>query len=169
MPAPAASSPVAPTQAATPAPPLPADTSVPFSAQVARPIFALANAGQGTHVLTVNVTPDNLGSVTVRAHITGEGVRVELFAPNDAGRDALRMILADLRRDLSGSGVNTSLDLSSQNQPGDFGPEGRASGQMRSDHAKASSGADGYASEHAAQSSPRTGLYGQASTIDVLA
>ncbi len=68
--------------------------------------------------MTVHVTPDTLGPVTVRAHVGAEGVRVELFAPTDAGRDALRAILPDLRRDFSGSGLSGSLDLSSQNQPG---------------------------------------------------
>jgi flagellar hook-length control protein FliK len=68
-------------------------------------------------VMTVHVTPDTLGPVTVRAHVGTEGVRVELFAPTDTGRDALRSILSDLRRDLSGSGLSGTLDLSSENQP----------------------------------------------------
>ena len=80
-------------------------------------MFTLAAAGSGEHVMTVHVTPDALGPVTVRAHVGGEGVRVELFAPTDAGRDALRAILPDLRRDLNGAGLTGSLDLSSQNQP----------------------------------------------------
>jgi len=68
-------------------------------------------------VLTLSVTPDNLGPVTVRAHVSAAGVRVELFAPNDMGRDALRAILPDLRRDLAGTGMNANLQLSSNNQP----------------------------------------------------
>ena len=68
--------------------------------------------------MTINVTPDNLGPVTVRAHISAGDVRLELFAPNDAGRDALRAILPDLKRDLAGTGLNANLDLSSGNQPG---------------------------------------------------
>lgn len=67
--------------------------------------------------MTVHVTPDTLGPVTVRAHVGTDGVRVELFAPTDGGRDALRAILPDLRRDLNGAGLSGSLDLSSQNQP----------------------------------------------------
>ncbi|MGH1526730.1 flagellar hook-length control protein FliK [Leifsonia sp. L25] len=67
--------------------------------------------------MVVHVRPDTLGPVTVRAHVGGEGVRVELFAPTDVGRDALRAILPDLRRDLAGSGLTGSLDLSSQSQP----------------------------------------------------
>jgi flagellar hook-length control protein FliK len=103
----------APTAQAAPAP-----QTTTLGAQLARPVFTLAAAGRGEHVMTVHVTPEQLGPVTVRAHVGAEGVRVELFAPTDAGRDALRAILPDLRRDFSGSGLSGSLDLSSQNQPG---------------------------------------------------
>jgi flagellar hook-length control protein FliK len=67
--------------------------------------------------MTLSVTPDDLGPVTIRAHVGADGVRVELFAPNDAGREALRAILQDLKRDLASAGLGADLDLSSQNQP----------------------------------------------------
>nr|WP_283810079.1 flagellar hook-length control protein FliK [Leifsonia sp. C5G2] len=105
--------PAAPAAAPAPA----ASTPQPLATQLARPVFTLAAAGAGEHVMTVHVRPDNLGPVTVRAHVGGEGVRVELFAPTDLGRDALRAILPDLRRDLTGAGLTGTLDLSSQNQP----------------------------------------------------
>ncbi|GAB3136725.1 flagellar hook-length control protein FliK [Marisediminicola antarctica] len=92
-------------------------TPAPLAAQVAAPLFTLAAAGRGEHLLTISVTPDSLGPVTVRAHVTGEGVRVELFAPSDLGRDALRAILPELRRDLAGAGLGGTLDLSQQNEP----------------------------------------------------
>lgn len=101
--------------APTPAAPTPA----PLATQLATPLFTLAGAKAGDHVLTVSVTPDNLGPVTVRAHVGTDGVRVELFAPTDGGRDALRGILTDLRRDLAAGGLNAQLNLSSQNQPSD--------------------------------------------------
>lgn len=44
-------------------------------------------------------------------------MHVELFAQSDAGRDAVRGILGDLRRDLQSQGVQSTVDLSSQNQP----------------------------------------------------
>jgi len=53
---------------------------------------------------------------------------MELFAPNDAGREALRAIITDLRRDLAGQGASASLDLSSQNQPTDSGDRGARQG-----------------------------------------
>lgn len=88
----------------------------PLTQQLARPVFALAQAGPGEHVVTVQVVPDSLGPVTVRAHVTAHGMHVELFAASDAGRDAVRQVLPDLRRE--GSAVSTTLDLSSQNHPG---------------------------------------------------
>nr|WP_281369299.1 flagellar hook-length control protein FliK [Leifsonia shinshuensis] len=124
---------------------------------MARPVFTLAAAGRGEHVMTVHVTPDNLGPVTVRAHVGAEGVRVELFAPTDAGRDALRAILPDLRRDLGSTGLTGTLDLSSQNQPapqhqpgqagqpGGQTPDGRAAsdGRRAPDGRSSSSRGDG--------------------------
>ncbi len=118
MAAPAGS--VPPAQITAPAPvqaPAPAQPA-PFLAQVSQPLFSLSSAPAGEHVMTLSVTPENLGPVTVRAHVSADGIRVELFAPSDAGREALRTILTDLRRDLSGAGMNTSLSLSTQDQPG---------------------------------------------------
>jgi flagellar hook-length control protein FliK len=102
----------APAAATAPAP-------APLAQQLSRPVFSLAQAGPGEHVVTVQVVPDSLGPVTVRAHVTAHGMHVELFAASDAGREAVRQVLPDLRRDAAGTGVSTTLDLSSQNQPQD--------------------------------------------------
>jgi flagellar hook-length control protein FliK len=91
----------------------------PLAGQLAGPLFSLATAKPGEHTMTLSVTPENLGPVTVRAHIGAEGVRVELFAPNDAGRDALRSVLQDLKRDLAAAGLGTNLDLSARSGPDD--------------------------------------------------
>ncbi|MBT1607001.1 flagellar hook-length control protein FliK [Curtobacterium flaccumfaciens] len=96
-----------------------APAPAPLAQQLARPVFSLAQAGPGEHVVTVQVVPDSLGPVTVRAHVTAHGMHVELFAASDAGREAVRQVLPDLRRDTAGTGVSTTLDLSSQNQPQD--------------------------------------------------
>ncbi|MCU1556592.1 MAG: hypothetical protein JWN09_587 [Microbacteriaceae bacterium] len=109
--------------AAPPAPTAPVSAQH-FTAQLSKPIFTLASAGAGEHVVTVKVTPENLGPITVRAHVGVDGMRVELFAPSDAGRDAIRSILPDLRKDLAGQGLSANLDLSSQNQPDDRGFDG---------------------------------------------
>lgn len=119
--------------------------------------------------MTVHVTPDLLGPVTVRAHVGAEGVRVELFAPTDAGRDALRSILSDLRKDLSGAGLSGTLDLSSQNQPSSQSDEQRgwnAQGTPRDDRA-ATRRASG--SAVAAEHDPGVRSDGLAHTIDLIA
>jgi flagellar hook-length control protein FliK len=95
-----------------------------FAAQLARPVFTLASAGRGEHTMTVAVNPENLGPVTVQAHISASGVRVELFAASPDGRDVLRQILPDLKRDLAGSGLNATLDLSSGGHPSGGQPGG---------------------------------------------
>ncbi|NUP75482.1 MAG: flagellar hook-length control protein FliK [Sinomonas sp.] len=102
-----------------------------FAGQLSRPVFTLASAGQGEHVMTVRVTPENLGPVTVQAHIGADGIRVELFAPNDAGRAAVQAVLPDLRKDLAGAGIGASLDLSSRNAPQQGGRDGGGDGGGR--------------------------------------
>jgi flagellar hook-length control protein FliK len=108
--------PAAPASATAPAAPT-APAPAPLAQQLARPLFTLAHAGTGEHVVTVHLVPDTLGPVTVRAAVGAHGMHVELFAASDAGRDAVRQVLPDLRRDAAGSGVSTTLDLSSQNHP----------------------------------------------------
>uniref|UniRef100_UPI000B0FD0CE flagellar hook-length control protein FliK n=1 Tax=Cellulosimicrobium cellulans TaxID=1710 RepID=UPI000B0FD0CE len=81
--------------ATAPASPPPAAPTL--HAQVSGPVFQLLDAGDGDHVLTLSVTPEHLGPVTVRAHITGGELRIELFSPHDTGREALRALVADLR------------------------------------------------------------------------
>lgn len=157
-PAPTAAPVVAPSHGVS-APPAP---QAAFAAQVTPTLFTLAGAKPGEHVITINVTPENLGPVTVRAHVTGESVRVELFAPTDAGRDALRTILPDLRRDLAGSGLNTALDLSSEDRAPDPEPQRRTPGESGRGpgHSNPESGTSSASRPHAVSS---------ASTIDVLA
>ncbi|MGN6407873.1 MAG: flagellar hook-length control protein FliK [Curtobacterium sp.] len=115
VPATAPTAPAAPTAATAGA--ATANAPAPLAQQLSRPVFTLAQAGPGEHVVTVQVTPDTLGPVTVRAHVTAHGMHVELFAASDAGRDAVRQVMPDLRREAAGSGLSTTLDLSSQNHP----------------------------------------------------
>jgi flagellar hook-length control protein FliK len=93
--------------------------------QLAKPLFTMATSAAGEHIMTVRVSPDELGPVTVRAHISTDGVRMELVAATDAGRDAIRAILPDLKRDLSGQGLDARLDLSSGSQQQGSAPDGR--------------------------------------------
>ncbi|WP_411720315.1 flagellar hook-length control protein FliK [Mycetocola sp.] len=112
--APMPTAPTAPAVPSAPAPATPPAPAQPLTTQLARPLFSLAGARPGEHVMTVQVTPENLGPVTVRAVISAEDIRIELFSPSDGGREAIRQILTDLRRDLAGGGLSASLDLSSK-------------------------------------------------------
>ncbi|WP_417235010.1 flagellar hook-length control protein FliK [Arthrobacter sp.] len=91
----------------------------PLNRQLAGPIATLATGPHGDRTMTVNVAPDGLGPVTVKAHLGAEGLRVELTAPTDAGRDALRNLLGDLRRDLAVLGHGSvSLATADRHDPG---------------------------------------------------
>lgn len=94
----------------------PAPAQQPLHTQLAKPLFTLATAENGEHVMTMKVTPEELGTVTVRAVIGPEGVRMELFA-SEAGREAVKAIMPDLRRDMAGAGFNASLDLGTGSRP----------------------------------------------------
>ncbi|WP_347109920.1 flagellar hook-length control protein FliK [Paenarthrobacter sp. S56] len=106
-------------QANAPASPLAQPTTPahhqPLAHQLAAPLFTLASAKPGEHVMTLRVSPEDLGPLTVRAHIDGAGVRIELFAAGDAGREAVRHVLPELRRGLEDAGA--SLSLSDRNSP----------------------------------------------------
>jgi flagellar hook-length control protein FliK len=157
--APAAAAPTAPAAPQNPAP-------APLPTQLAKPIFSLATAGHGEHVVTVTVSPDNLGPVTVRAHVSAEAMQVQLFAASDLGRDAVRAILPDLRRDLAGAGLQASLDLSSQNQPSDARDRSPEQPRPFGDRTETSGRQPvGPATERAS----RVAVHGSLSTIDVMA
>ena len=74
--------------------------------------------------MTLQVTPEDLGPMTVRAHIDAAGVRIELFAPGDAGREAIRGILPELRKELADAGFGASLDVSEHSGPGNTARDG---------------------------------------------
>jgi flagellar hook-length control protein FliK len=100
---------LAPTASAAPVP-----APVPLQSQIAGPVFTLAQGTAGEQTITITVTPENLGPVTVSARTSAGSMHIELFAPSDAGREALRVLLTDLRRDLAVAGIHTSLNLSTQ-------------------------------------------------------
>ncbi|WP_136042800.1 MULTISPECIES: flagellar hook-length control protein FliK [unclassified Microbacterium] len=134
-----AAGPTAAVTAPAPASPSPIAPSTPVAAaaiarpvllpQISAPVVALAQAADGDHSLTLTVSPENLGPVTVRAHISGGAIHIELHAPNDLGREALRTVLADLRRDLAAAAPHASLMLSSSDDgPGSANPQSSPNG-----------------------------------------
>lgn len=147
---------------APPSPVATAGPATPLSAQIMPSIVAIASAGSGEHVVTVTVSPENLGPVTVRAHITAEGARFELSSPTEAGREALRALLPELRRDASGTGIDARLDLAS----GDRGRENRdADHGERPDAPPSSPTVE--ARRHQPAVVARTGAVAPSTTIDI--
>jgi flagellar hook-length control protein FliK len=123
-----------------PAPPQPA-----LAPQLSAPVVALAQSPDGDHRVTLTVSPENLGPVTVRAHVADGSIRIELHAPTDAGRDALRAILTDLRRDLAAASPHASLSLGGGDAPsgGPFSQHGSGSPQHGSAAGQHASGHSG--------------------------
>ncbi len=86
----------------------------PIAAQVAPVLVSIVQRPVGTHRLTLTVNPESLGPVTVTAHVGRAGdVRVEIVGATEVGREALRAIVADLRRDLAAVMPHATLSVGS--------------------------------------------------------
>ncbi len=112
----------------------------PLAAQVTPAVLSIVQRPAGTHQLTLTVNPDSLGPVTVRAHIGHAGeVQVELLAATDLGREAVRTILTDLRRDLAATMPQAQLHLASAltADAGDRGTQPGPQGGAGQEHADA--------------------------------
>lgn len=90
--------------AATESPLVRNQVPAPLHRQLLGPIATLAAGPNGERTLSVNIAPEALGPITVKALLGGDGIRMELSAPTDAGRDALRAMLPELRRELAATG-----------------------------------------------------------------
>ncbi len=107
--------------------------------------------------MTLQVTPEDLGPMTVRAHIDAAGVRIELFAPGDAGREAIRGILPELRKELADAGFGASLDVSEHSGPGNTARDGTSQDSASQDGRRRGTPAPGRATATArAISAPAT-------------
>jgi flagellar hook-length control protein FliK len=85
---------------------------MPPATLIAMHIAPLRLTADGVHRLTINLHPADLGPVQVVAEIRGGEISVQLSGSTDAGNDALRNALDDLRRELQDAGFgNCSLDL----------------------------------------------------------
>ncbi|MCR2824527.1 NlpC/P60 family protein [Microbacterium sp. zg.Y909] len=98
----------------------------PLAQQITAPVLSLARAGDGQHTLTLRVSPENLGPITVTAQISGSSLTLELASPSDMGREALRALLVDLRRDLAALVPNASLLLASADTSAGGGTQGQS-------------------------------------------
>lgn len=91
--------------------PLPANVKAHFQQQISAPVLNLTQASDGEHSLTLRVSPENLGPVTLKAQIMRGAIHIELASATDMGRDALRSILVDLRRDLAALAPASSIAI----------------------------------------------------------
>ncbi len=118
------------------APPARTETPPPLHRQLLGPIATLAAGPHGERTLSVNIAPEALGPITVKAHLGSEGIRMDLTAPTEAGREALRAMLPELRRELVAAGggsitVGTGSEASAT-AGGNKGQEQAADGEHRS-------------------------------------
>lgn len=100
----------------TPAP-LPDDA--PVATQLGRQIAVLRNAPDGSQTMTLVITPEDLGPVTVSVTATAGTLDLTLHGSSELGRHALLDALPDLRRDLEGAGLSLNkLDVGTSTDPG---------------------------------------------------
>lgn len=102
-------------------PPPPAPSSPPASPaqQIALHVTPLRRAPNGVHRMTVHLHPAELGPVSLVAEVRDTGIHLHLSGATEAGREALRAALGDLRRELQQAGfVNCSLDLRQETPSG---------------------------------------------------
>ncbi|MBP2374065.1 flagellar hook-length control protein FliK [Paeniglutamicibacter psychrophenolicus] len=101
----------------------------PLHRQLLGPIATLAAGPNGERTLSVNIAPEALGPITVKAHLGSEGIRMDLSAPTEAGREALRAMLPELRRELAASGGgNITLNTTADGSSSGGSPRGEAFG-----------------------------------------
>jgi flagellar hook-length control protein FliK len=97
------------TPAATVAPaaaPPPAGGGPPVAAQLGRQLAVLRHAPDGSQTMTVVITPENLGQVTVAVTITDGTLDLTLHGAHETGRHALAEALPELRRELESAGLS---------------------------------------------------------------
>lgn len=80
----------------------------PVAGQLARPVALLRGGPDGTHSMTVVLTPENLGPVEVTVTLSQGTVDLTLRGAHEHGRAALIDALPDLRRDLEAAGLTCS-------------------------------------------------------------
>ncbi|MGY1854873.1 flagellar hook-length control protein FliK [Modestobacter sp. SYSU DS0290] len=119
----------------------------PVAQQLGRQLGVLSNAPDGSSTMTLVITPEELGPVSIQVTVADGTLDLTLQGGSDAGRHALTDALPELRRELEAAGLTlgrlavdaTTADLSStlrsaQQQLLDAraGQQGQLSGQQTS-------------------------------------
>ncbi len=85
-----------------------AAATLPVAGQVARQVAVLRGAADGSHTMTLVLTPETLGPVEVSVTVTKGTVDLMLRGAHEQGRAALLDALPELRRDLESAGLVTA-------------------------------------------------------------
>jgi flagellar hook-length control protein FliK len=129
--------------AAAPAP-LPAGRDAPVAAQLGRQLAVLTNAPDGSQTMTLVITPDDLGPVSIQATVTQGNLDLTLHGAHEHGRHALLEALPDLRRDLESAGISLNrLEVGADSDAGDTRPWARAVQQQLADSRSGQQGRPG--------------------------
>lgn len=107
--------PTTPVTVTIPAAPATASRPVQVAQQVATQVAFLSGAVDGTHTMTLQITPDNLGPVQVQVTVTDGALDMTLLAALEVGRDTLTQAAPELRRYLEAAGLtcnSVEVDLS---------------------------------------------------------
>jgi flagellar hook-length control protein FliK len=132
-------------------------------------LTSLRQLPHGEHILTLTVNPETFGPVKVVAHITHDGVTLQLFGASDQARAALKAALPDLRRDLAGTGLQPNLELGggsgsgfggreAMGDPSSFAGNGNAAPRASRPNFEGSVAAVTTAAHHTNQATRRGGL-----------
>jgi flagellar hook-length control protein FliK len=109
---PAGTGPVPTTAATSPAAAVEGTTGTaaaqPVGAQVARQVAVLRGAADGSHTMTLVLTPETLGPVEVKVTVSNGTLDLTLRGAHEHGRSALLDALPDLRRDLEQAGLSVT-------------------------------------------------------------
>jgi flagellar hook-length control protein FliK len=104
--------------------------AAPVAGQVAPVVATLASGPNGTHTMTLVLTPETLGPVEIRVTVHNGSIELGLRGASEAGRAALLDALPDLRRDLESSGLSCSRLQVDREQAGSGQPQDRAGWQQ---------------------------------------
>jgi hypothetical protein len=125
---------VAPTPVAGLVPTARADVPAPpVAGQLAPAVATLASGPDGSHTMTLVLTPETLGPVEIRVTVHNGTIDLGLRGASDAGRAALLDALPDLRRDLESSGLSCSRLQVDREQAGSGHSQDRAGWQQSPD------------------------------------
>lgn len=93
------------------APPQP---HLPLPQQISAPVHSFVVDPDGDHTLVIKLAPEHLGPMTVKATIENGQTRVELIAPNDTSKEAIRSHIGEIRRDLAVSGLSAVVNVTTE-------------------------------------------------------